>query len=208
MAVDWTPILQTGIQVAGAFLGAREQRRAARYTARAPIYYPPQERYYAPTYEPPSYDLGGVPTPSPYEYAAYQGGLPVPTQAGVGALIGAGARAATPALRGLVTTLSRWLTPVAAFEAAQALVAGGFGGGGRQPVYVRASDNATVGIMRGDLKAIKRVKRMGPRLTRALRSAGYGRSRGGKKQMRRAAPRRAALSPTALAQIAAAVHHH
>lgn len=173
--IDWGSVLQSGFQALGQWGTARAQARAPQpvyYPQQQPQYYP-QQQYQAPQYVDPY--AGGPYTGASWTNAALT--LPAgPTQAGAGALVplaGAAVRVATPALRSAVAFLSRWIAPAAAVEVASELIASG--GWPSQAVYSRAGDNKVVGIMRGDIKAIKRVKRMGPRLMKSLRLAGYGR---------------------------------
>jgi hypothetical protein len=100
-----------------------------------------------------------------------------PTEAGIGSALvpiaGAAVRVATPALRSAVAFLSRWIAPAAAVEVASEMIRSG--AWPKQAVYNRNSDNAVVGVMRGDIKAIKRVKRQARRLQKIIRAAGVGR---------------------------------
>jgi len=191
MTVDWGAVLTGGFQALGQYATTRSAERVARAQARygggQQVYYGPTQGYPAPYggTGPVTYDYGGLPAPT---YAPGMG-----TQAAVlqGAMLpalpavaGGAVALASPVLRSLVGILSRYVAPAAVIEVAQQLIASGLSGG-RKPVYATASDNAVMGIMRGDLKAIRRVKRMGPKLTKALRSAGYGR-----RSVRRPATRR------------------
>jgi len=190
MAVDWGSVFSAGFQALGSYASSRANERIARTQARYNYYPPQQYQQLPPQAAPYPYGNDGLTIPMTptaggmYTNAAYVPMPTTPTQAGLGALVPAGA-AAVGALRALVPILSRWVGPTLVVQAAQELIANGFGGSGKKPVYVRESDNRVTGIMAGDLKAIRRVKKMGPRLTKALRAAGYGRGR-------RAKPRRAA----------------
>jgi hypothetical protein len=184
MAVDWGQVFGAGAQALGAWASSRSQERVLRTQIR---------------YGGGGYPLGTVPPsmggaqPMPYGNDA----LIAPTGAYTPAAfltggateasllpalpaIAGGAAVATTALRRIIPVLSRWIAPAALVEAASTLIAMGFDG--KNPVYTRASDNRVTGIMAGDLKAIRRVKRMGPRLTKALRAAGYGRARSNRKR--------------------------
>lgn len=203
MAVDWGSIFQSGAQALGGYLNMRSRERIARRTGRDPgmmpfdyntagsggyygddgITLPPQGR---------GYPGGQWPQPTtgyPYQTTGYIVPSPGagPNTAGLLPALVPGAIAAVGVMRRLVPALVRWVGPAAAVEAAQALIAQGFGGDGKKPVYANEKDNITVGIMRGDIKAIRRVKRTSARLMRVMRSAGVG----GHRRSRPAARRRA-----------------
>lgn len=176
--IDWGSVLTTGLQVAGQYLAGQQQVRIARYAG--PTYAAPMT-YAAPSaYMPASYAPGYAPALE----------LPMgPAETSVGgALITAGGAALATAQRWLAGVTGR---RVLAFimqkgipAAAAADLAIDLFRAGAVPstaVYARLADNKTVGVMRGDIKALNRLKRSGPRLMRTLRKAGYG---------RRALPRR------------------
>jgi hypothetical protein len=112
----------------------------------------------------------------PYSTAAY---YPDVMNASVPAVIGAAGVvatriAATPMVRAAIAWLVRNGLPAAAAATAVAgLVQGGILGGADGP-YANPKHNKCTGIMRGDVMAVKRVKRQGKRLMKVLRMAGVG----------------------------------
>jgi hypothetical protein len=111
---------------------------------------------------------------TPVSYLDVEGG----SQAGLGgslvpAVTGA-ARAvvASPALKRMVAYLSRYIAPTAAVALAADLVADGFQGASGP--YENPKHNTCTGILRGDVLAVRRVKRSGKRLLKTLRMAGVG----------------------------------
>jgi hypothetical protein len=167
--------------------GAREQRKLLKLQLRAAGYIPS-----GPTGGGGVSILNGNVTPSmvpqqssqaPYVEPAYTNasyyGPQVTYASGVTDLVplAAGAVSAV-ASSGVVRAAIGWLvrnglTAAAAGTAVMGLVQSGIIGGADGP-YANPKHNKCTGIMRGDVMAIRRVKRQGKRLLKVLRQAGVG----------------------------------
>lgn len=142
----------------------------------------------APAQVPPSY------SDAPYVEAGYSNAAyyPTATYASAPAVIAGAAGAvralaATPMIRAAIAWLQQnGLSAAAAATAVAGLVQGGFGG--TDGPYANPKHNKCTGIMRGDVMAVRRVKRQGKRLMKVLRQAGVGgrRSAGRFRSRRRA----------------------
>lgn len=139
------------------------------------------------------YDQGGIAVPAAYTPNA----APYVQNAGLidSAAVAAGtvAMRATPLLRALIARLSAAFPTVATTAVASlasTLIANGIvhSGSGVAGPYARASDNALVGVRRGDLKAVKRLRAQRGRIMKAFSAAGMGARRsygGGRRRFRR-----------------------
>jgi hypothetical protein len=119
-----------------------------------------------------SYMQAGYTPPSaaPYVDASYQTASAIgPLAAGA---VAAGARIlATPQVRALVAFVSRFVAPAAAVEIVSTLIQSGHMNSSSGP-YANPKHNKVSGVMRGDVIAVRRVKRAGRRLSKVLRAAG------------------------------------
>jgi len=125
-----------------------------------------------------AYLTGGDASPSPLD-SLFGGGATMPTEANVlGGLLpalvtGARALATSPRVIALGRTLLRYLPTLgaaAAVELASSMVGDGVDAG--DGPYANPKHNKCTGILRGDVMAVRRVKRQGKRLLRTLRMAG------------------------------------
>jgi len=164
----------------------KAKAKAAKYAAQAAIARAQQQGYGYPPPPPTPYPYpppAQVPAQIPYgddmvlTNAAY---TPMLTQANVlSGAVGAAGRAIASRLPALVMRLKTiWPTMAEAGVIAlgTGLLANGISDGAAGP-YAKASDNRVTGVMRGDIKAIKRVRRQGRRLQKVLRMAGFGHHR-------------------------------
>lgn len=119
-----------------------------------------------------------TPSAAPYVEGGYRDASNPLVVGGALALAGARALVATPAVRALVSFFSRYVAPAAAVELVSTLISSGHLSASAGP-YANAKHNRVTGIMRGDLMAMRRVKRSAKRLQKAIRLAGVGVRRGG-----------------------------
>jgi hypothetical protein len=187
-------LVQFGAELFGGWVSSKSQAKAAKRAARAQRlpYDPRMVIDYGGLYTPGAGGngmaiVGGSispaevpysPSQAPYVEAGFTNALYTPASA-VGPLIGGAVSAgrtmlATPMARRVIAWLMQnGLTAVAAASATAGLIEGGAIGGADGP-YANPKHNKCTGIMRGDVMAVRRVKRQGRRLMKVLRQAGVG----------------------------------
>jgi hypothetical protein len=201
-------LVQFGAELFGGWVSSKSQAKAARRAARAQRlpYDPRMVIDYGGLYTPGAGGngmaiVGGSispaevpysPSQAPYVEGGFTNAMYTPASA-VGPMIGGAVAAgralvATPMVRAAIAWLQQnGLSAAAAATAVAGLVQGGAIGGADGP-YANPKHNKCTGIMRGDVMAVRRVKRQGKRLMKVLRMAGVGgrRSAGRFRSRRRA----------------------
>lgn len=128
--------------------------------------------------EPGTFPAGGSVSAAPYVDLPYRDGMTNAAYMGGGAALTAArgvATVATPYIKRIVAWLvSNGLPVAAAGSAVAGLIAGGVIDARGGP-YENPKHNKVSGIMRGDVIALRRVKRSAKRLQKVLRMAGAGR---------------------------------
>jgi len=185
-------LVQFGAELLGGWVSAKTQAKRAKAAAKAArgigtgaIYYDPRITYGSGGNG--MAIVGGGISPAevplstsaaPYVEASYTPALYTQASA-VGPLVGGAVAAgralvATPMVRAAIAWLQQnGLSAAAAAAAVAGLVQGGIIGGTDGP-YANPKHNKCTGIMRGDVMAVRRVKRQGKRLLKVLRQAGVG----------------------------------